>query len=199
MPEILEKEQTNAELNEKKEIDLIKQSTYDELMEYAICDEFKQGLDIFLHRKEECKDDPLIRVLSTIIDKEADTQEAKTKLWEMMISAISLYMAFEDIRKKEYKKCFAKQLIKDIGTDDYIGVKSVKDKKVACAVIPKNVISENNLDTDEKIIEFAKTMPNQFDSMQDGTFSVLTKDELESELNNLREKIENGGEEECQN
>lgn len=194
-------EAQNQEVEEKNEEEIKKTrcTMYDELKSFINSEEGKQGLNLIVEQTKN-QDDPLSRLLTEYVEENADNYNLDQKeLWGIIAFAISLYISFNCIQEKFNKQCFANAVIKEINIDDYVGVIAKKGKETGVAIIPKLMIEENKLDTDEKIINFAKSMPNEFQNMQDAEFKIMSKEELEQQLNFIKSRTNNGGQKKCQN
>lgn len=193
-------EAQNQEVEEKNEEETKKTrcTMYDELKSFINSEEGKQGID-FIVEQTKNQDDPLSRLLTEYVEKNADSYNLDQKeLWKIIAFAISTFISFNCMQEKYEKQCFANAVIQEISPENHVGVIAQKGKETGVAVIPKQIVEENKLDTDEKIINFAKSMPNDFAKMQDAEFKVMSKEELEQQLNFVKSRTNIGGKEECQ-
>lgn len=194
-------EAQNQEVEEKNEEEQKnkKCTMYDELKNFISSEEGKQGINLIIEQTKK-QDDPLSRLLTEYVEENADDYNLDRKeLWEIVAFAISAFISFNCIQENHKKQCFANAVIQEINPDNYVGVIAKQGEKTGVAIIPKQMLEENKIDTEEKIINFAKSMPNEFEDMQDAEFKIMNKEELEQQLNFVKSRTNNGGQEKCQN
>lgn len=200
MTETLEKEEKKEESLKEIFTKLdgccpINDEIYNQLKKDFLKEETAKLIADMVEELPKLKSEPLSRIFQEYVETKSKTDtEAKT-LWLGISLGICGYMAYEASKYFLAKKALALHHIQTFDTKDYVGVRAVEGEQTGISVIPKITIEQNNLDTDEKIIEFAKDLPN-FEEIKNPTFTVIRDEELEKEISFLREKMNNTKQEE---
>lgn len=181
-----------------KDREKIQGEIYEELKEFMTTN---GGANVTINEMVENikkNEDALSRVLTDYIVKNASTDEEQNKLRQHFAYAITSYLTFDCICKKNAKRDVAEKIISEISFENYIGVKSAKGDQVAASIIPKALVKNKS---NEEIIEMAKSCPN-FDLIEGGEISIMTDDELKDYLQKAKNAVVNEQDkeekEECQ-
>ena len=171
---------------------------YEELKEFMTTND---GANVAINEAVENikkNEDALSKVLTDYIVKNASTDEEQNKLRQHFAYAITSYLVFDCIAKKNAERDVAEKIISEISFKNYVGVKSTKGDQVAASIIPKALVKNKS---NEEIIEMAKSCPN-FDLIEGGEISIMTDDELKDYLQKAKNAVVNEQDkeekEECQ-
>ena len=200
MTETLEKEGTVEQEQDLAEIKAKQDEIYKKLNEELLTEEVAEMItETVTHTYDT--DDPLSRFLNDYVNTKATTEEQEKNLRLGMAVGIIAYMAMKEILDFLQKRDCARHIMNHLEVKGTMITATHGDKK-AVTVLPPELIKDQNLDSDEKLIEFAKDLPPfiEFKNLEGVEFKVLTDDEMREELSHLKEKIlaDEVEEEKCQ-
>lgn len=189
MTETLEKtlEKVSEEVNESKE--KWQEEVYKEMQEQIQTEEVARIIATTVTKIKE-ENGPLSRFLRDFINAKAETEEQEKNLLLGMAQGIVSYMYFQEISRIAAERESAKFIIKNLTLCGTM-VKAVKGEQIALTVIPPKLIDKEKLDTNEKIVEFAKKLPpfQEFETLEGVEFKILTDEEMQKELDFIKEKM----------
>ena len=200
MTETLEKEGTVEQEQDLEAIKAKQDEIYKRLNEELLTEEVAEMIaETVTHTYDT--EDPLSRFLNDYVNTKATTEEQEKNLRLGMAVGIIAYMAMKEILDFLQKRDCARHIVNHLKIEGTM-ISATQGDKRAVTVLPPALIKDQNLDNDEKLIEFAKGLPPfcEFDNFDDVEFKILTEDEMREELSHLKEKMlaDEVEEEKCQ-
>ena len=191
MTETLEKEQEQTQETEQEQAEVknFNEEIYKKLNKELLTEEVAKVIAETVTQTYDA-DDPLSRFLNDYINTKAETEEQEKNLRLGMAVGIVSYMVYREIIDFIDKREFTKHVVGHLKVEGTM-IKAVRGEQTAITIIPPQTIKDMDLDTDEKLIEFAKGLPpfENFKTFDGVEFKILTDEEMQKELNFLKEKM----------
>ena len=191
MTETLEKEQEQTQETEKEQAKVknFNDEIFKKLNEELLTEEVAKMIAETVTQTYDA-DDPLSRFFNDYINTKAETEEQEKNLRLGIAVGIVSYMAYREIIDFIDKRELANHIVRHLKVEGTM-IKAVRGEQTAITLIPPSLVVDNKLDTDEKLIEFAKGLPpfENFKTFDGVEFKILTDEEMQKELNFLKEKM----------
>jgi len=186
-PQVEEQEQKCKECKNKREY---QEMVYKKLLELNDVSHENMAKTIQMDVKEN--GDPYSRFLVNLV--ETSPIEDKKTLWNEICKAILGHFTYGAIEHKVDEMNFALDAMGEVNGENSVMVKVTNGKKSAVMTFPMDLLKDQNLETDEDIINFAKSrvktdVPNKALQDDNAEYKVLRGDEVNEEMRKSQELL----------
>lgn len=193
-PQVEEQEQKCEECKHKTKY---QDTVYKKLLELEDVSHEKMAKTIQMDAKEN--NDPLSRFLVHLV--ETSPIEDKKTLWNELCKTLLAHYTWEEIENKVEEISFAMDRMAEVNGDNCVLVKAINGKKTAIMTFPLELLKNNNLETDEDIIKFAKEKAPDKAFLEDtAEYKIIRGEDLNAEMKKNQELLleQLKGEDKCQ-